>query len=739
MAIVGVVIMISFIGGSALRMLLSRSRFGRAKPLAYCFGGQKITALDLYNARKELEILKMVGADVLMRSIRLRDTDIPDLRAFFLGEVLFGDRTTAPASIGELRRAVRQNNYRINLKQIDALYDRTVPPNIYWLLLTREASRAGVEIPNADAGRYLATSIPNIRQGATYTQVISAIVSRHGIGEETILRTFSKLLAVLQYGRMVCSTTALTTAQMQHLVARGNETIDARYVTFDAGVFADEQAQPPADELAAHFEKYKNYFPGQVTADNPYGFGYKLPEMLSFEYIAVRLDEIKKIIDPPTPEDVEQYYMDNRQQFTQQIPADPNDPNSKPTTRIRTFPEVANAINTILVNTRARSKAAEILEKADFQTRGSLNPDDQSQRKLDPEKLKQLAGDYAAAARKLSESYGTNVYAGRTGLLTAADVRQDSYLGRLYLQGRSQSLTSLVQVLFAVEDLKAAELGPLGVQAPALYENVGPFRDISGRVMLMARVVRVRPAGPPESIDTTFSRRSLKLDPNQPVSTDVESQDEDLYSVRRAVSDDLAKLAAMPAAADAAKRFKALVAQLGWDDAIERVNQLYGPADANTADPNLPDSEKPFRLDTFTGRRISSDDLLTLSVQNEGNPVAGELLRRNTVRRLLTEKLYQLVPPDSNNLDAVPYIMEFKPELTYYCLKSLSVSRISEKQYQQSKPLAAYLSGIAESQSLAVLFFNPANILKRTGFVRVETADAPRHADEPNQPPGGKS
>ena len=57
--------------------------------------------------------------------------------------------------------------------------------------------------------------------------------------------------------------------------------------------------------IREQFEKYKTYFPGQVDEDNPYGFGYKIEDRVQLEYMIVKLDDIEKIIEEPTQQEMQ--------------------------------------------------------------------------------------------------------------------------------------------------------------------------------------------------------------------------------------------------------------------------------------------------------------------------------------------------------------------------------------------------------------------------------------------------
>ena len=74
MAVVVIVIMIGFIGGTALTQLLQRNT-GMSDVVAYLGDGTKVRRSDLVTARWELEVLQMLRADALLKM---------DIQMFFL-------------------------------------------------------------------------------------------------------------------------------------------------------------------------------------------------------------------------------------------------------------------------------------------------------------------------------------------------------------------------------------------------------------------------------------------------------------------------------------------------------------------------------------------------------------------------------------------------------------------------------------------------------------------------------
>jgi hypothetical protein len=197
MAVVVVVLMIGFVGGSALNRLLSPRSTSGHRGVAYFGDNKEITNYDLALARRELDILRMLRADELLKS--------QDLLGILLSELLFAEQRTSPALLNRIRQTIRTNQYRISDRQINDMYGRSVPSSIYWLLLRDEVQLTGIRVQNEDVGKLLGQAIPQLFDGLTYSQRIGALINQYRIPEQQILTIFGKLLAVLQYAHMICS------------------------------------------------------------------------------------------------------------------------------------------------------------------------------------------------------------------------------------------------------------------------------------------------------------------------------------------------------------------------------------------------------------------------------------------------------------------------------------------------------------------------------------------------------
>jgi len=725
MAVVVVVLMIAFIGGSALDYLLSQRATLGHQAVAYFGDNKKITENDLKLAYAELEILTFLRADDLLRS--------QDLTGVLLAELLFSEGRAQAQLFNRIKQIIRANQYRISDKQISDIYRRSWPSNVYWLLLKNEAQLAGIRITNDEAGRLLAKVIPQLFDGQTYSQLIALLVNRYRIPEAQILAAFGKLLAVYQYAHLICETCDVTSSQLMQEASFENETIDVEFVKFDSAFFCDpcdgsrlagahERQATSDEELFEHFNKYKKFFAGDVSEENPYGFGYKLPDRLQLEYIAVKLDDISPQVSPPTSQETEEYYQKHIQQFTESVPQDPNDPNSPVTTRTRSYAEVANIISRQLLKDKINSKAESILQEARTLSEAGLQ--DIEAENISAEQLKGKAGDYQAAAKELAQKHKIKIYAGQTGLLSAADMEQDKNLRRLYVLSRERDPVRLTQVVFSIEQLQAGtptSVELFDVQKPKIYENIGPVKDMLGEIMAVVRVTEAEKTSEPETIDLSFSKRTLRLDGDPSLVT--RDPNDDIYLVKEKVTQDLKKLAVFRQGLlkNKAQEFIDLAAKDGWDSTLDKFNDLYGKqAKQNKSDPNV------FKLENVTNlQRIPSKTLATLAVQSEGNP--GQRLYVRQAQKLLTageakiesrflEQLYSLVPPDSNTVDSLPVIMEFKPNMSFYVIKSISVKRLEQQEYEKIKARQLFTEDYIQSQSLAPVHFNPENILKRMNF-----------------------
>jgi hypothetical protein len=480
-------------------------------------------------------------------------------------------------------------------------------------------------------------------------------------------------------------------------------------------VFAKQESQPSDEKITEQFNKYKNSFAGSISPDNPCGFGYKLPDVVGLEYMAVKLDDVTKIVPPPTQEEAEDFYHKYKDQFVEQVPSDPNDPNSSVTERTKSYVEMAGGILKQLEQTKINSKAEKILQEARMLTEAGLEKADTELAKLSSEQFSKLAGDYKTAAEQMSEKYKIKVYTGKTGLLNAADIRTDKDLSTLFASGHSRSsVVSLPQIVFAIDEIGISKLGPFDIAKPRMYENIGPFNDMTGRIMALIRVVEAQKACEPNNLDMSFSKKTISLDSNEP------ETENGVYSVKEKVAEDLKKIAATETTKAKAEEFIKQVAKDGWEDAVKKFNERY-----RLADQKKQDEPNAFKLQDLKDlKRFSNARMETFALQTADSPTAQFSIDVTRKTRQLIDQLYSLVPQDGNTLVSVPVVVKFEPEMSYYIIKNISINRIDQSEYEKIKATEVYKEDIVQSQSMVAVHFNPENILNRMNYKPVVQKDA---------------
>ena len=718
------IVVIILLGGFVFQAFLSQcrqQRTTRRKTVAYFDDNSKITNYDIALARRELETLKLLKADVILRGIAVPIFRTLDLQSIMLAGLIFPDRTTAPLSVQDVKQMIAANSYIVNEKQINDVHRHSMPSEIYWILLKKEAQLAGIKISDEISRNQLTQTIPQLFNGATYSPVISTVASQQGVSEEEIIETFGNLIAVLRYADFICTSENLTNAQMRHEISWEDETIDIEFVKFNSSLFEDAVDEPSEQEINQQFNNYREFFEGDITDENPYGFGYKLHDRVQLEYIAVKLDDVKNIVTAPTQEDVEEYYQRHREELTESIPSDPNDPNSPQTQRIKTYGEVASTISQNLLNNKIDSKAESIIMEARSLTELGLEDIDVDPEEITTEQLRKIAGDYKIAAEQLSTKYKINLYAEKTAMLNALDMVTDKYLGTMFTKGYGNNPVPLIKIAFAADDLNSSELGPFDAPKPKLYENIGPAQDIRAQIIMLVRVIEAQKAFVPENINQTIASASLELGEQQKTS-----------SVKDLVVKDLKNLVAMDTAKSKAEEFIKLAEKNGWENTIDEFNKLY-------ADSKKPDGEDQDELKLqhlADVQRISDKGIDTLIMKKDYSPTKWWLVNEVKIERLLIDRLHALIPEDSNTPETLPVVLEFKPDKSCYCLKALTVNRLDRQQYNTIKAARTYREDFLQSQSLAPVHFNPENILKRMNF---RMAKEDKTSADVNTPPEDES
>lgn len=705
MAVVVVLIMIAFVGGYGLQQVLSRLGGGPGGIAGYYLDNQRITGQDIGTANTELKVLRSLFAAEMLR-YRQTIFGSPDFKARLLGQLLFPDAQSAAMTSAEMYQAMAQGQLEVSGRQIDEFFEQARGRSeIYWILLRAEARRAGCVVSESQARTVLADIVPQIARGASVAQLLDGVISTYHMPEQRILRLFGDFLGVMTYANVVTSTESVTTGELRALAGRSGEKLSAELVKFAAADFIADQNEPSEEALAAQFERYREIPAGQISDDNPYGFGYKLPARVQLEYMVIEKEQVESLIKQPTQEDMERYYARNISQFQEEIKTDPSNPDSPSKTVSKRYAEVAEQIKGILIDERTDRMANLIIN--DVMEQAEAGFVELEMDKATAADLQAHAKDYVAAASKVGQQHGLTVHTGRTGMLSMANLSGDRRLGMLSVEGPSRMPVGLPKIVFAVDELNVTTLGPFEVQRPRMWENIGPLHDRFGSLLAVVRVVGAAKAEPPADIDVRYSVRGPVLGPK-------DESEAAVHSVREKVADDCKLLAAMDAARARSEEFVRLLSDKSWTEAVDKYNEVLAN---NGEDSGLFAASMRLRSEKLSNRmRMSERDIEQMQERFADMPMAAGYIRNSLESKRLNDRLFAMLGDERMEVKDIHAVIAFEPGAAFYVIKDISRTPASQEDYQQSKALRALSIDLTRSQSLSLIHYKPDNILERMSF-----------------------
>ncbi|MDH4201722.1 MAG: hypothetical protein OEV87_02380 [Phycisphaerae bacterium] len=672
----------------------------------------KIKSPDFIQAQNELTVLKMLMADRLLLAQSGSGYTGP-----LLASLLFPDSQFSGEIASQMKRAVQQGQLQMTQSELEDFFQQKPErPEILWILLNAEAKRAGCVMPKENALQTLRYAIPQMTGNQMdAAMLVSGVISKNNISEEQILRIFSDLLAVLSYANDVMNSQAVTINQIKAELGRSKERIDAEFVKIDANPFIDETAEITDEQLRQQFEKYNAAVAGNPTQDNPFGFGYRLPERVQLEYMIVLMDDVEKQIEKPTAEALEEYYSRNIDQFTKSEPSDPNNPDSEKIQKNLSFAEAQASIRRNLesekTNTLANIIFNEIKDKTEtgFET---VNFDEAS-----AEQLQKAAGDYVAVSKEMVEKYQVPIVTGQTGWISRDGFSQDKVLNTLGIR-RGQQYLRLSDLAFAAT-MEKQQSQRIGVPSIRVWENIGPasggFYSLEeqkySRLMALVRVIGIRDAQIPDSIDVAFDTQGVTLNRQQPA-------EEASFSLKEQVKQDVLTVRAMETAKTRAQELAAMAADTSWDDAIAAYNKKYATVeDSNDLTAKAAADEQIIDVETTKGQlRMSQTDAEMARRYMLDNPGMAQRIKDMIVRNMLNNQLYAMLPENTESTGTIEKPLVFDPQAACYVVKEVIRKPATMKDYLDNKAQTAFQLNGAESAGMALIQFSPEKILERMNY-----------------------
>ncbi|MDD5133983.1 MAG: hypothetical protein PHP01_01060 [Phycisphaerae bacterium] len=713
MAIFVILIMFAFIMPSLLNQLAKPRSSGPGKAMWYYDKDEKISFNDIRQATNELAVLKSLFIDRFLLGQR-------DLKFVLTGELLFPEAFPGAEMSDNMKSVVMQNQLKISPSKIDDFFGQSRGrAELFWILLKEEAKKAGCTVSPKQAGDLLRRIIEKMTENKVDpAALVKNLCQARQVTEDNVLAAFADMLAVISYAGIVTDIEDVTEMEMVSTAVKTEEKISTQFVEFNADAFTAQNQEPTEEEIAEQFNKYKNYFAGNGSQDNPCGFGYKQKTRVAIEYAIVKLDDVKKLVAVPTEEEAENFYQQNLEQFIDEIPADENDPNSPMIQRQKNYAEVAAVIKNVLLGRKINANATKLLSELVDSAEAAYSSLDFE--KATVEQFREKAGDYSAAAEKIAKQNNVKIYTGKTGLLTADDLQASRTLASLIMQGQSRIPTRLIKIVFACPQLgdEAINLGPYDPAKPRMFVSAGPFYDNMGSIAAMVRVIDTAGAFVPENVEFSYEKNLPRISENQQMS-------ENTYSLSQIVKQDCKRLKAFTTACQKAEEFLKLAHNKSWDKALEKFNADYPAkdvADANT-----------FELQQWVNRgRISLSDIEMTKLSMGNSPIAEKFVQQSSTYGKLIDSFYSLFKNESQTVADVPLVIKSEPLLSCYAVKSLSRTLTPIESYENNRQQLAYGRDYVMAQSMAFEFFMPDNIIKRTKLRPAQESKSPQTGENAN-------
>ncbi len=269
-------------------------------------------------------------------------------------------------------------------------------------------------------------------------------------------------------------------------------------VAVSAARYLPQVPQPSVQEVEALYEKHKDDLPGQ---SKPHGFGYRWPDRVKLEYIAIPFERVLAKVEV---DDIEalKFYNDNKAQFTRSLP--PAEGQTTPRSEAIPYRQVRQEIIEDLRQQRAGAMGERMVKEAQgllLDNTRSLQTQD-GYKVIDGEKWQPIPMEQVA--QDLQSNYGLlpDVVKRESQWIDAKDLANIEGIGaaRIITGPTQQNPPSFADYVLSALELKPKSENTLvSYRLQAGMPSV-PLRDGAGNVYLF-RLTSAQPTRQPASLD----------------------------------------------------------------------------------------------------------------------------------------------------------------------------------------------------------------------------------------------
>ena len=698
MAVLLGVIMVAFVGGSALTSLLSSN--GPSKKTIATYGdNQKISEIDFIVARNELQVLRALRADMITGD---------NITSAAIASLIFDRGKYEGQFSAYIKRQLQdpKNMSKITPEDVDTFFDdKDMQSEYYWILLNKETNDAGIAVSRAEVANFFQTAIPQLPaiygEGATAEAVLRKISNDTGLTQDSLLSVFARYMAIGQYAQTIARNENVTINQLKSTAAYNGEKYNADLVKLSATSFTDRVPAPTDEELTAQLNKFASVTPGTISDDNPMGFGYKVPKRAKLEYIYIELDDMEPLITMPTPDESEEFYRQNLERFTTEEKINPEDENSETKSVTKPYIQVASQIRESLIQERKNSQADKIINEIKQQLEEKIaleNTED-----FTSADYKANLIDFKTVTDKVSKNNNNiKITTGTTGLLDYNSLERDRVLGRL--MAIASTYVPLPKIVFSIEQLGTKKLSKFETKTPKMYQNIGPLRSQAG-AFAITRVIEVADEKIPSSIDFAYDATEASLE--VPVAKTV--------AVKDALTADVKKLKAFQLAKENADKLLEMLKTDDLETALKNLNTELNK--------DLAEGTKKITLTAENWEKETRTEPSQLNQYKQmikSQPYFKSFVDSMISKNNTINKAMNLIPEGQTTATNLPVAIESEIEAGVYVINSLSVERATTKDLDNNRIQNAIAMGNI-NDSYAFIEFNPKNIVARNNFKITET------------------
>ena len=440
--------------------------------------------------RKYNKIILAVGGSLLMVIFL-----IPQAASSWIGQPgdqavgRIGDREV---SIKDLRTADAEMRLVSSLNRQAAMtMPRGEDANLRWMLMVEEARQQGLHSSTAHAQQIL-------QAWQISDQQIIDIKNEIRATDAFIYQALRHWQMVMQLQQMVAGTLRVSEPAMRSFARNVQSSISVDVVPIAAERLVDRVDEPTEEELQNLFQQNAKLAPGQ---SKPFGFGYRLPNRVKLEYIAVPFEAVQKSVNISEVE-ANRYYLEHTDEFIPEVEGALPDVKVEP----KPYREVREKIIAQLADRKTAEKQDQIIKTIQAElaeTTRNYERDGDSGYVI----VGRLA-NFQAIAAQIQRDYGVlpEIVRIEDRWIPVAEISDLGDFGSSFMivgSGTNRQAVPVAQYIALIREFVPAEMADRNpLAALRLQRGVPsqPVEDIDGNEYIF-RVLETETSRPPRSLD----------------------------------------------------------------------------------------------------------------------------------------------------------------------------------------------------------------------------------------------